>query len=151
MSNSNFSRDKYIKLIQLLELRTKEVEQLKSQIVCQPPLTNPVIVTVDAFRKVLVTAHRNNAAHIKPKVTSRKQGYVDICYRNFMDLLAQELQEGRQQNYKDILLTLGFADAASFTNGGIPARVEGKTVRVVRIPQPVFNLLTESEVGQRDQ
>lgn len=149
MEVRNDYRNKCVLLMRRLEQKSHEVEQLKTLMASALFLTVPALAAMDMFRKTLVTAERNGMVYHKAKVTNKKPGYAEINYRNFWDATQQELppEVGPEElgGYKDILLELHMVCGGSFDNGGIPSRVEGRTMRVVRVPERIYRLLTEGE------
>lgn len=142
LDNENY-RNKCAELVQILHRKNQEIDVLKSRNNSTFIPDCPALTAIDILRNTLVTAAGNAAVYHKPKITSRKQDYIEICTRNFYDLTQDEL-EGRRfdmESYKETLRTLNLVDAASFINGGIPSRIDGRTVRVVRIPEAVYKLL----------
>lgn len=145
MESGNDYRNKCVQLMQLLRQKNIEIEELESIIESQSMGGCTALAAVEIFRKTLVTATRNSMVYHKSNVTDKKQGSIEINYRNFWEVSRSEMSPAATMedmaSYRETLQALQLVQGGSFEGGGIPSRVEGRTMRVVRIPEQVYRML----------
>lgn len=149
METCNDYRTKCVMLLRLLEQKNKELNALKKVCVGPSKAETPILAAMDIFHKTLVTAERNAMIHHKPSVTQKSEGYVEINYRVFwditMDTMLSTVMPEDIVSYKETLRDLQLVCSGSLERGGIPSRIEGRTMRVIRVPERIYFLLIGRE------